>query len=325
MMGKGGVGKSTLAEALALSQSEESEVLLIRIKSYSLTQKDSDFDQEENDFRNLSKNVFEEQLHLHRVAKQFFTVNLGKIPIPSGIKWVTNKINSGLSSDLASKLLNNRYILKFIEACPGLTPTLFIGKICREALEGSSPRGKRWTHVVVDAPSTGQALQLFESAKTLSHVLSHGPVHRFINDTLNFVFSTHFEVHLMTLPEDGPVEECFETLSRLKKINLEIKKLWVNRVIPETEKVLLENALDINPDSKNQLIRDIHNDLRCEIERIQEQRLQLDILSTRLNTQNIVQIPEYPADLENVPAFIDRIITLNSSVTTSPTAQGGVL
>lgn len=310
-MGKGGVGKSTLAETLSRVQEESAEVLLLRVKSYSITQEEPADLSHPFAPRQIDSHHFEDELHLHRVAEEFFTVNIGKVPLPPGIRWMSDKLS--FSNEIAKKLLSNRFILKFIRACPGLTPTLFIGKICREAIEGRSPRGKRWTHIVVDAPSTGQALQLFESAKTLSHVLSQGPVHRFIRDTLEFVFSKNFEVHLMTLPEDGPLEECFETLSRLQKLNIKVQKLWLNRLVPDHEKNILVNAVEkLTLQESGTQNRDAINDLQCEIERIEDQQRNREILIDKLKGIPLQVIPEFASDADKVQSLQSYIETSGS-------------
>jgi len=228
--GKGGTGKSTLARGLAQKISTQNlKVLLIKIDSFSLSLLG------DNKPRSVSENLWEEKLHLHKAVEDYFTTTLAKLPIPGALQKVAQKIQESV----AAKLLSNKYVLRFIETCPGLTPSIFLGKVCFEAREGGPTSDVRWDVVIVDAPSTGQALQIFESARTLSKVLTQGLIANHITDTLKFANSRNFEIHLMTLAEDGPLQECQEMIDRFNKLEMNVAKIWINKVVPDLEEKTL--------------------------------------------------------------------------------------
>ncbi len=272
--GKGGTGKSSLARKLAEQLAEEKKsVLLIKIDSFSLSGS--------GDERAYAVTPFlsEQKLQLHKVVEEYFTTTLAKIPVPG----LFHKVATKIQSTLATKVLSNKYVLRFVEACPGLTPTIFLGKVCREAIEGS------WDTVVVDAPSTGQALQLFESSRTLSRVLVQGVISRHILDTLRYVYSPNFEIQLVTLPEEGPLQECLEMLGKFKKLELGVARIWVNKVSPSTELKRLQAYTA--PDSASQQA------VQVEVERIQDQVKAIEDFHSKILEVPLSQLTEQAADV----------------------------
>lgn len=273
--GKGGTGKTSLALALTeiLSEKIKQPVLLLRMNSFSLSQGNYE------PAKQKSEKIWEQDLHLHRTVEEYFTVTLGKIPLPSFFQKVAAKLNE----EVASRLLSNRYILKFIEACPGLTPTIFLGKVCYEAQVGapdSSKPEQKWGAIVVDAPSTGQALQVFESARSLSKVLSQGVIYRHIRQTLEYAYSENFEIFLLTLPEEGPVQECLETVKRFEKISFVPKRVWINKVSPKQEKEKLEVFLKQNKDVDQ---NDLKNLIQVDLDRIKDQQDRIEDLKSKIS------------------------------------------
>lgn len=253
--GKGGTGKSTLARGLAQKISTQNlKVLLIKIDSFSLSILG------DNQARPMGENLWEEKLHLHKAVEDYFTTTLAKIPIPGALQKVAQKIQESVSA----KLLSNKYVLRFIETCPGLTPSIFLGKVCWEAREGGPTPSTRWDVVIVDAPSTGQALQIFESARTLSKVLTQGLIANHISDTLKFAYSRNFEIHLMTLAEDGPLQECQEMVDRFLNLEMNVTKIWINKVVPVLEEKTLAAFKTEDP-----LLRAA---VQTELDRIVDQR-----------------------------------------------------
>ena len=234
--GKGGTGKTTLVNSLVGDLTSQGEkVLVLRIKSFSLKVGQPE------PTREINSLLSEQNLHLHRVVEEYFAITLAKIPMPAFFQKIAAKVNE----EVASRLLANKYVLKFIEACPGLTPTIFLGKVCHEA------KYENWDAVIVDAPSTGQALQIFESSRALSKVLSTGIMYRHITETLKFAYSDNFEIHIMTLPEEGPLQECRETVERFKKIGLRPKEIWINKVSPDSELKILNSFVGEDAEINN--------------------------------------------------------------------------
>lgn len=277
--GKGGTGKTSLVNKLVRTWTEqEKKVLVLRIKSFSLKVGQPEA------MREVSPLLSEQNLHLHRVVQEYFSIALAKIPLPSLLQKIASRVNE----EVASKLLTNKYVLKFIEACPGLTPTIFLGKVCHEA------KFENWDVVIVDAPSTGQALQIFESSRSLSKVLSHGMMYRHITETLEFANSENFEIQLVALPEEGPIQELSETMARLRKINLQPKKIWINKVSPPSEKKKLAALVKTN--------QKVSKFVKVELDRIEDQEKRMKELIRDLGVIPYEIIPESVPKIESSPS-----------------------
>lgn len=274
--GKGGTGKSTLARGLAQKIStQDLKVLLIKIDSFSLSILGDD------QAKPVGENLWEEKLHLHKAVEDYFNTTLAKIPIPGAFQKVAHKIQESVSS----KLLANKYVLRFIETCPGLTPSIFLGKVCWEAREGGPSSDARWDVVVVDAPSTGQALQIFDSARTLSKVLTQGLISNHITETLKFAYSHNFEIHLMTLAEDGPLQECQEMMDKFEKLELKVAKIWINKVVPKSEEKTLTEFVT----EDESLARSI----QTELDRISDQQEAIGTFKIKNTNVSIEEIREF--------------------------------
>lgn len=274
--GKGGTGKSTLARSLAEKISQQNlKVLLLKIDSFSLSITGDDKAQLK------AENFWEQKLHLHQAIEDYFITTLAKIPLPGILQRVAQKVQENLSH----ALLSNKYVLRFIETCPGLTPAIFLGKVCYEAREGGPALNERWDVVIVDAPSTGQALQIFDSAKTLSRVLTQGLISNHIAETLKFAYSHNFEIHLMTLPEEGPLQECQEMLERFEKLEMKVAKVWINKVVPSVEEEKLA-AFRAEDDMLAKAIR-------TELDRIEDQKEAIVQFKEKNKDLLLAEIPEH--------------------------------
>ena len=277
--GKGGTGKSTLSRSLAEKMaSEKKRVLLLKINSFALSHEG------DNAPQMVMENLWVQKMHQRRSVEEYFTTTLSKLPIPGAFHKIAHKIQEGISH----KLLANKFVMRFIDACPGLTPTIFLGKVCFEAKEGgpdfeNNPQ-LRWDAVVVDAPSTGQALQVFESSSVLSKMLSQGHIAKHIHDTLLFAHGDDFEIHLMTLPEEGPLQECIETQEKFKELEKNITKIWINKVVPDAEIQKLKSLQSEDPR--------IVSIVKTELERIADQVESIKAFEKKLTTMPILKIPE---------------------------------
>jgi anion-transporting ArsA/GET3 family ATPase len=285
--GKGGTGKSSFSRTLAANiAGEDKRVLLLKINSFALSH--------EGDIgpRQVNKNFWEQKVHQRRAVEEYFTTTLSKLPIPGAFQKFAQRVQEGISS----KLLGNKFVMKFIDACPGLTPTIFLGKICWEAKSGGPSSGQNWDVVVVDAPSTGQALQIFESSKILSRILSQGLIAKHIHETLLFSSNDNFEIHIVTLPEEGPLQECVEMLESFTKLELKVAKIWINKVASETELSKLEGFKSEK--------RDVMDLVQVELDRIADQKRSLTEFKKRVGTIEVSEICEHllgePLDLEAV-------------------------
>lgn len=113
-------------------------------------------------------------------------------------------------------VFENRLVRHFLRAVPSLSELVMLGKILYEARaeEGGRPR---WDLVVVDAPSTGHAVQLLRVPGAMLGTVPAGPLRHdaeWMRDWLCDPERTALAI--VTLPEEMPVNEAFELDQQLR-------------------------------------------------------------------------------------------------------------
>ena len=132
---------------------------------------------------------------------------------------------------LLAGVFQSRIYQFFVAAAPGLKELMTIGKIWYEATrrEGGRPA---WDAVVVDAPASGHSLQYLRMPQAASETFGVGLVQREaarITALLRDPRTT--AVHLVTLAEDMPVTETLETRAQLvDALRLPLGHVVVNRL-----------------------------------------------------------------------------------------------
>ena len=116
---------------------------------------------------------------------------------------------------LLSTIFSSKVYQYFVAAAPGLKELMTIGKIWYEATrrEGKRPA---WDAIVVDAPATGHSLQYLRMPQAARDSFGAGLVRNEatkVTDLLRDPRTT--AVHLVTLAEEMPVTETLETHAQL--------------------------------------------------------------------------------------------------------------
>lgn len=113
-------------------------------------------------------------------------------------------------------------------AAPGVREILTIGKVAFEVKDGP------WDLVVVDGPATGHLIELLAAADNLGELIAFGPLADqtgWISDLLSDPAVTG--VVTVTLAQELPMSETFELMARLtEETRVELLGLVVNRVPP---------------------------------------------------------------------------------------------
>ncbi|HWP66714.1 MAG TPA: ArsA family ATPase [Candidatus Limnocylindria bacterium] len=132
---------------------------------------------------------------------------------------------------LLHTIFSSRVYQYFVAAAPGLKELMTVGKIWYEATreEGGRPR---WDAIVVDAPATGHGLQYLAMPQVARDTFGAGLVQREAGRVASLLRDpTATAVHLVTLAEDMPVVETLETHARLtRELELPVGWVIVNRV-----------------------------------------------------------------------------------------------
>jgi len=115
-------------------------------------------------------------------------------------------------------VFENRLVRYFLKAIPSLAELVMLGKILHETR--AEERGRpRWDLVVVDAPATGHAVQLFRVPAVLMDTVPAGPLRRdaeWMRDLLLDPAKTALSI--VTLPEEMPVNESIELDAQVREV-----------------------------------------------------------------------------------------------------------
>lgn len=210
--GKGGVGKSVIAAALALKKSQEGKkVLLVELGDQSFF-KDF-FDLSVVEFQptsirpNLSVALWTGEACLQEYARHFIRVE-----------------------SLAKLFFENAVMKAFINVAPGLPELAVMGKVTSGPRKHGPPLP--FDCLVIDAFATGHFLALLKAPKAMADAIQFGPMgeqSRSIDACLRNPDLCHY--HVVTLPEELPVKEATELLQRLKAEFSISAELIMNKLI----------------------------------------------------------------------------------------------
>ncbi len=228
--GKGGVGKTTVAAALArAAQAEGRQVLLAEVTT--------------------------------EVAKTSPLLGLFGQPRPEGEAPV--RLDSGLyglritpssghklflkdalhSGILANAAMRSSALNRFLLAAPAFPE---IGTLYSLV---SLLRQRRYDHIILDLPATGHALGLVSLPRTVLKVLpSSGLIGTAIQEGMDALTSKERTgAVLVTLPEAMPVQESIELEQGLNKLDVPVSAMVLNRMpkhaFSEAERIALDNHM----------------------------------------------------------------------------------
>ena len=116
-----------------------------------------------------------------------------------------------------SKLFKSTHFVDYITtAAPGLEDILVLGKIWYLEQDRSSGRRDSFDTIIVDAPAAGHMLSFLSAPMGLSDAVQVGPIKRQADWLVEMLRDPdRTQVHLVTLAEDMPVAETLETARAL--------------------------------------------------------------------------------------------------------------
>jgi len=213
IVGKGGVGKSTVAAAIALAEARRGARVLA--------------------------------LELGRpggLASIF-----GRVPPEPG---VPIEVRPGLSlayiegeaalaeylelvvpiRRLLAAVFTSRIYRFFVAAAPGLKELMTVGKVWYEQ-DRKRDGAFVWDRIVVDAGASGHSLQYLQMPSTAAQTFTTGLVHREATRVEGLLKDeTRTAVHVVAIPEEMPVSEALEIVTRLRgELGLPLGTVFVNR------------------------------------------------------------------------------------------------
>ena len=198
--GKGGVGKSTIAAALATLAARRGKRVLV-----------AEVDARERVAPMLGGRPSGPVIR--QVVPNISTVNVDPHHALEEYALMVVKVRA-----IYQAVFENRVVRFFLRAVPSLAETLMLGKILHEARSESGGK-PRWDLVIVDAPATGHAVQLLGVPKALLDTVPAGPLRRdaeWMQALL--VDPARTSVVMVSLPEEMPVSETVELDAQVRDL-----------------------------------------------------------------------------------------------------------
>jgi anion-transporting ArsA/GET3 family ATPase len=132
---------------------------------------------------------------------------------------------------LLSTVFSSRIYQYFVAAAPGLKELMTVGKVWYEATRAEGG-GMAWDAVVVDAPATGHGLQYLRMPQAARDTFGAGLVQREATRVVELLQDARTTaVHLVTLAEDMPVTEALEAHAQITgPLGLPMGAVLVNRL-----------------------------------------------------------------------------------------------
>lgn len=215
VVGKGGVGKTTVAAALGLAAAKEGKRVLIAMVN----------------------------------AKERLSTLLGTAPIGTNIVEVTENLHAvNMTPEasleeygmlvlkvraLYSAVFENRLVRAFLRGTPGIEAWSMLGKAYFHAFGHGPESDGEYDLVIVDAPATGHGLDMLRVPEVIVNVAPPGLLRREAERALTaFRDKEKSAALLVTLAEDMPTTETIELHEAIGKMQIATPLLVVNQVLP---------------------------------------------------------------------------------------------
>jgi anion-transporting ArsA/GET3 family ATPase len=210
--GKGGVGKSVVAAALALKLSRQGKkVLLVELGDQSFFK----------DFFELADVGFQPQEIKPNLSLALWT---GESALREYAQYLI-KVES-----LAKLFFDNAVMKAFINIAPGLPELAMLGKITSGPRKYGPP--VNFDCLVVDAFATGHFKALIEAPRGMAQAVQIGPMGEQSRSIIRVLKDPEIsKYHIVSLPEELPLKESME-LADVMKAELEVEpQLVMNKVL----------------------------------------------------------------------------------------------
>lgn len=212
VLGKGGVGKTTVASALALGLADAGHrTLLLEVASEQRTEALFGVPPSIEQPVEVRPGLFALSVDADRATQEYLSIQLRVRP-------------------LVEMMTRSRAFHQVTQAAPGLSELVTLGKIwdLATSVRDGTPV---WDRLVVDAPATGHGIALLEAAGNVRDLAGSGPI-RDQADAIERVIRhpAATGVAVVAAPEDLAVTEAVEAVGALRSKGLPVTCAVVNAV-----------------------------------------------------------------------------------------------
>ncbi len=215
VIGKGGVGRTTVAAAIALARSREGNPTLLATTSG------------------------QERISSMLGPPHVGSTNTRLSPTLDAVvlePWASIEEYTLMMLRLRSLqrlVFGNRFMKSFVTSIPGIYEWAILGKATYHVMERRGGR-PRYDRIVLDAPATGHGLALLRVPLLIRTAVSSGPVLRDADERWKLMADRSVtRIVLVTLAEEMVVTETLQLASAIEgELGLSAGLVVVNRVIP---------------------------------------------------------------------------------------------
>jgi anion-transporting ArsA/GET3 family ATPase len=214
--GKGGVGKTTVAAALAQHAADLGQrALVIETASDGSLAQLFGHRQLSTAPQRLHTGVDAVRVDARQLVEEYFSRMLR-------FRW------------LADRLLSSNTFNALTAAAPGITEFLLLERMLGWVEPGFGSRRRGYDVVIVDGPATGHAVKLLATPRRLAAMVPGGPLGKTARRLLALLGDRdRTQVLLVSLPEELAVRETIETQHALAvDLALHVARPIINRVFP---------------------------------------------------------------------------------------------
>ena len=216
VVGKGGVGKTTIATTIAVAAASQGKRVLIAMCN--------------------AKERVSSLLGVPPVGSK----NVNVMPNLDAVNMVPKEAleEYGLmvlrSRTLFKAVFENSVVSSVLRGTPGIEAWSMLGKAYFHTKETLPDGRPRYDLVIVDAPATGHGLEMLRVPRVITEIAPAGLLRREAEEAVGlFRDPLRAGVVLVTLAEEMPVQETIELFTTIRtELSLPVKLLAVNQVLP---------------------------------------------------------------------------------------------
>jgi anion-transporting ArsA/GET3 family ATPase len=216
VVGKGGVGKTAVSAALAITLARQNRRVLIAMCN--------------------AKDRLSYLLQVPPIGPEIRSIspNIDAVNMEPGLALQEYGMMVLKVRALYRMVFENRLVRGFLRGTPGVDAWAMLGKAqyhVFETLPGGRPR---YDTVIIDAPATGHGLELLRVPKVILDVVPPGLMRREAERAWGMLTDpTRAGVLIVTIPEELPANEAVELHTVLRsELDLPVAGLVVNMVLP---------------------------------------------------------------------------------------------